>query len=71
MLLLVPFVAILWVPLYASGEPVLFGFPYFYWYQFLWVLISAVLTAVVYAATREPEVAVGDAPLAALEEDDR
>jgi Protein of unknown function (DUF3311) len=68
-LLLVPFVAILWVPFYASGDPVLFGFPYFYWYQFLWVLISAGLTAVVYAATREPEVVVRDGPGPALEEE--
>jgi hypothetical protein len=27
--------------------------PYFYWYQFLWVLISAALTGVVYFATRD------------------
>jgi membrane protein implicated in regulation of membrane protease activity len=54
-LLLVPFIAILWVPFYAGAEPYFFGFPYFYWYQFLWILISAVLTAIVYFATREPE----------------
>jgi hypothetical protein len=53
-LLLVPFVALLWVPLYASGEPALAGIPYFYWYQFLWILISAIITALVYFATREP-----------------
>jgi hypothetical protein len=55
LLLLVPFIFILWVPFYSSTEPNLFGFPYFYWYQFLWILISAVLTAIVYFATREPE----------------
>jgi hypothetical protein len=55
LLLIVPFIGILWVPFYASGTPVLFGFPFFYWYQFLWILISAVLTALVYFATREPE----------------
>ena len=55
LLLLVPFVAILWVPFYSGGEPELAGVPFFYWYQFLWVLISAVLTAIVYIATREPE----------------
>ncbi len=54
-LLLVPFIAILWVPFYSGGEPIIAGFPYFYWYQFLWILISAVLTALVYFATREPE----------------
>jgi Na+/melibiose symporter-like transporter len=53
-LLLIPFVAILWVPFYASAQPEIAGIPYFYWYQFLWVIISAIITAVVYFATREP-----------------
>jgi len=43
------------VPSYASAAPALAGIPFFYWYQFLWVFISAVLTAIVYFATREPE----------------
>jgi quinol-cytochrome oxidoreductase complex cytochrome b subunit len=53
-LLLIPFIAILWVPSYAGASPELAGIPFFYWYQFLWVLISAVLTAFVYFVTREP-----------------
>jgi hypothetical protein len=53
LLLVVPFIAILWVPSYAGAEPSLVGIPFFYWYQFLWVLISAVLTAIVYVATRD------------------
>jgi hypothetical protein len=32
--------------------PELFGFPFFYWYQLLWVLISAVLAGIVYIAER-------------------
>jgi uncharacterized protein DUF3311 len=41
-LLLIPFVALLAVPLYNLHDPVLFGFPFFYWYQFAWLpLISA------------------------------
>jgi hypothetical protein len=60
LLLLIPFVATLWVPFYASAEPAIAGIPYFYWYQFLWVPISAVITAVVYFATREPEVIPGE-----------
>jgi len=55
LLLLVPFIAILWVPFYSGSQPTFAGFPFFYWYQFLWILISAVLTAIVYFATREPE----------------
>ena len=52
-LLLVPFVGTLWVPFYASLEPRLWGIPFFYWYQFLWVALGAGTTAVVYVATRE------------------
>jgi membrane protein implicated in regulation of membrane protease activity len=59
-LLLIPYVAILWVSYYAGATPQFAGIPFFYWYQFLWILISAVLTAIVYFATREPESAVND-----------
>ena len=55
LLLLVPFVAILWVPSYSGGEPALAGVPFFYWYQFLWVLISAALTSIVYFMTRDTD----------------
>jgi Na+/melibiose symporter-like transporter len=57
LLLLVPYVALLWVPFYAGAQPEIAGIPYFYWYQFLWVLIAAILTAVVYFATREEDTA--------------
>ena len=50
--LLAPFVALLWVPSYASREPELFGFPFFYWYQFLWVIITSGIVAAVYLAGR-------------------
>ena len=52
LLLLVPFVALLWVPLYNSTDPALFGFPFFYWYQFLWVPITSLLIYIVYLKTR-------------------
>ena len=51
-LLLLPFIGLLWVPFYNFQEPALFGFPFFYWYQLLWVLISAVITALVYVKTK-------------------
>jgi hypothetical protein len=47
-LLLLPFIGLLWVPFYNSVEPTLFGFPFFYWYQLAWVPISSVLTWLVY-----------------------
>jgi uncharacterized protein DUF3311 len=48
LLLLIPYIGLLWVPFYNQVEPKLFGFPFFYWYQLLWVPISAVLTWIVY-----------------------
>jgi hypothetical protein len=48
LLLLVPFFAVLWVPFYNSVEPQLGGIPFFYWYQFLWIVISAGLTLLAY-----------------------
>ena len=51
LLLLVQFVAVLWPPFYNRAEPHLVGMPFFYWYQLLWVIIGAVLTAIVYLAT--------------------
>ncbi len=50
-LLLIPFVALLWLPFYARRTPELFGFPFFYWYQFLWVFIGAGITGLVYVLT--------------------
>jgi amino acid transporter len=50
-LLIIPFIATLWVPFYNSVEPTWQGIPYFFWYQFLWILISAGITAFVYFVT--------------------
>lgn len=49
-LLILPFIAVLWVPFYNSIEPSLGGIPFFYWYQLLWVLISSVLIFFIYLA---------------------
>jgi hypothetical protein len=51
-LFILPFIAMLWVPSYNRLTPELFGFPFFYWYQLLWVVISAVLAGIVYNAER-------------------
>jgi membrane protein implicated in regulation of membrane protease activity len=40
-LLLIPVVALLWVGSYARETPRLWGFPFFFWYQFLWVFLCA------------------------------
>ena len=52
LLLVAPFVGLLWVRFYARATPEVFGFPFFYWYQFLWVPLTALITVIVYSATR-------------------
>jgi hypothetical protein len=50
-LLLVPFVVLSILPYFNRVEPRLWGLPFFWWFQFMWVPISAGLTAIVYFAT--------------------
>ncbi|MDQ2713898.1 MAG: DUF3311 domain-containing protein [Chloroflexota bacterium] len=50
LLLILPFIAMLWPPFYNMLTPDLAGIPFFYWYQLLWIVITAILTAIVYAA---------------------
>ncbi len=52
-LLLLPFIGLLWVPFYNFRTPELFGFPFFYWYQLAWVPITAFLTYIVYRSDRD------------------
>jgi hypothetical protein len=49
-LFVLPFIAMLWVSSYNRLTPELFGFPFFYWYQLLWVVVSAALAGIVYKA---------------------
>jgi hypothetical protein len=53
LLLLAPFVGELWPPLYNHADPALFGLPFFYWYQLLWVIVTSLLLALVLAMTAE------------------
>jgi hypothetical protein len=47
-LLVLPAVALLFPAVYARDTPELFGFPFFYWYQFAWVFLTAAITGAVY-----------------------
>ncbi len=49
----VQFAVVLWPPFYNRVEPTLLGIPFFYWFQLLWVIVSAVFTAIVYFATSD------------------
>jgi Protein of unknown function (DUF3311) len=53
LLLLVPYVAMLWVPFYNRAMPEIAGIPFFYWYQMLWIVLGAlILLPAYYSATR-------------------
>jgi hypothetical protein len=54
-LLLLPFLGLLIVPLYNQEEPSLFGFPFFYWYQFAWVPVTSLLIWIVNRSQRDEE----------------
>jgi hypothetical protein len=51
LLLALPFVGLLIPPIYVHG-PTVAGFPFFYWYQFVWVPVAALLTWFVYRRVR-------------------
>ena len=51
LLFVIQYVVVLWPPFFNKAEPAFIGLPFFYWYQLLWVIIGAVLTAIVYFAT--------------------
>ena len=48
LMLLVPYVAFFWVPFYNRIEPQLLGIPFFYWWQILWVVLTAACIVPVY-----------------------
>jgi p-aminobenzoyl-glutamate transporter AbgT len=45
----------LWVTLYDKTDPTLFGFPFFFWFQFALILLSAVLTSVAYGLSQRTQ----------------
>jgi len=47
-LLVAPYIGLCFPRMYARATPVLFGFPFFYWYQFGWVVLTSVLLYIVY-----------------------
>ena len=58
-------VSTLWVPIYNHLTPTLGDFPFFYWYQLMWVPIVAILAAIAYLLSRLAQrgQAVNDQPL--------
>jgi hypothetical protein len=52
-MLAVPYLALCFPQLYARATPTLLGFPFFYWYQFVWVVLTSVLLGLVYRALKD------------------
>ena len=48
LLLLLPFLGLCFPQIYAKATPALFGFPFFYWYQFAWVVLASAIMGLVY-----------------------
>ncbi|WP_051978658.1 DUF3311 domain-containing protein [Edaphobacter aggregans] len=53
-LLAVPYLALCFPQIYARATPTLLGFPFFYWYQFLWVILTSIILGVAYLRLKEP-----------------
>ncbi len=47
-LLIIPVLAVLWVPAFNRAGPALWGFPFFYWYQMLWVILCSVAIGAIF-----------------------
>jgi Na+/melibiose symporter-like transporter len=58
-------ISTLWVPFYNHLTPTLGDFPFFYWYQLMWVPIVAIVAAIAYLLSRLAQrgQAVNDQPL--------
>ncbi|QHS51569.1 DUF3311 domain-containing protein [Edaphobacter sp. 12200R-103] len=52
-MLAAPYLALCFPQLYAKATPTLLGFPFFYWYQFAWVVLTSVLLGLVYRALKD------------------
>jgi hypothetical protein len=48
LLLILPYIGLCFPQLYARATPSLWGFPFFYWYQFVWVIAASALLGIVY-----------------------
>jgi hypothetical protein len=52
LLLALPYLGLCFPQMYARATPALLGFPFFYWYQLAWVVLTSALLYVVYRLHR-------------------
>ena len=53
-LLVVAVIGAFWVPIYARSAPKLGDFPFFYWFQLIWMPVVMVLCYLAYLLVRTP-----------------
>jgi membrane protein implicated in regulation of membrane protease activity len=58
-LIIIGIAGTLWVPIYARTTPKLGDFPFFYWYQLIWVPVVAILSWLAYLLLRPRTRAAG------------
>jgi hypothetical protein len=51
-LLALPYVFLCFPKMYNRATPALLGFPFFYWYQLAWVIVTSALLWIVYLQLR-------------------
>ena len=52
LLLVLPYLGLCFPGVYARATPALLGFPFFYWYQFAWVILASAVIGLVYRKLR-------------------
>jgi hypothetical protein len=55
-LLIIAIIGTLWVPIYARSMPQLGPFPFFYWYQLIWVPLTAAILWICYLLLRNKKI---------------
>jgi hypothetical protein len=53
LILILPLIGLLFPAFYSRATPALFGFPFFYWYQIAWILLTGALTVIAYFASEQ------------------
>jgi len=54
-LLILPLAATLFPGLYNRADPAIFGLPFFYWFQLVWVVVTSLVLAAIAYGTRTPD----------------
>ena len=51
--LVLPYIGLCFPGMYSRLTPAFLGFPFFYWYQFLWVVLTSLLLGLLYLKLKD------------------